>query len=207
MNFTSDYALFCIIISCLIELFCLYSGIVASALQAEGDATVCAFLDDEKNNRTEKYEQEWNGFWRFFNMLQFSNVFVAVSAVGINNMDYLSLPVHVRKAEDTAVSSSVAASDWDAISEIIDNDAKAFIELLKDTGIPVPDEDNIGYDVAGTNGAVIATVEIAWPDRKIAFLTEEQSAYREKLEQQGWKILTMLNAANIDIASLWGGDE
>ena len=185
----------------------IYSGIVAAALQSEGDATVCAVLEDEKNNRTEKYEQEWNGFWRFFNMLQFSNVFMAVSSTGINNMDYLSLPVHVHEVEDMAASSSVAISEWDAIIEIIDDDAKAFVDLLKDTGIPVPDEDNIGYDVAGTNGAVIATVEIAWPDRKIAFLTEEQSEYRENLEQQGWKILTILDAANSDIASVWGGYE
>ena len=54
---------------------------------------------------------------------------------------------------------------------------------------------------------MIATVEIAWPDRKIAFLTEEQSEYRENLEQQGWKILTILDAANSDIASVWGGYE
>ena len=132
---------------------------------------------------------------------------MAVSSTGINNMDYLSLPVHVHEVEDIAASSSVAISEWDAIIEIIDDDAKAFVDLLKDTGIPVPDEDNIGYDVAGTNGAVIATVEIAWPDRKIAFLTEEQSEYRENLEQQGWKILTILDAANSDIASVWGGYE
>ena len=103
--------------------------------------------------------------------------------------------------------SGIVSMDSPIIIEIIDDDAKAFVDLLKDTGIPVPDEDNIGYDVAGTNGAVIATVEIAWPDRKIAFLTEEQSEYRENLEQQGWKILTILDAANSDIASVWGGYE
>ena len=33
--------------------------------------TVCALLNDAIESRTDKYEAEWNGFWQFFNMMQF----------------------------------------------------------------------------------------------------------------------------------------
>ena len=43
----------------------IHSAILASELKAEGAVAVCAVLNDEKDLRTDKYEQEWNGFWRF----------------------------------------------------------------------------------------------------------------------------------------------
>ena len=43
----------------------IHSAILASELKAEGDVAVCAVLNDEKDHRADKYEQEWNGFWRF----------------------------------------------------------------------------------------------------------------------------------------------
>ncbi len=44
----------------------IHSAILASELKAEGAVAVCAVLNDEKDRRTDKYEQEWNGLWRFY---------------------------------------------------------------------------------------------------------------------------------------------
>lgn len=50
---------------------------------------------------------------------------------------------------------------WNAINELLfDDDAKAFVEIAKDAGVPAPDEDNIGYEVEGDDGEVVATVEM-----------------------------------------------
>ena len=87
-----------------------------------------------------------------------------------------------------------------------DDDAKAFVEIAKDAGVPAPDEDNIGYEVEGGDGEVVAAVEIAWPDRRIGFMTAEQAEDKEKLEKLGWRILNLLDAANMDVASYFGGD-
>ena len=96
---------------------------------------------------------------------------------------------------------------WDAIKEFLfDDDAKAFVDFARDAGVPAPDEDNIGYEVEGDDGEVVATVEIAWPEKRVGFMTIEQTEDKEKLEEMGWKILSLLDAADIDAASLFGGD-
>lgn len=135
----------------------IYSAILASELKAEGDVAVCAVLNDEKDHRTDKYEQEWNGFWRFHNLMQFADEFVAVSSTGMSRMNYLALPALVNAVSDPAVSATEIDDAWDAIIELMyDDDAKAFVELARDTGVPAPAEDNIGYEVEGDDGEVIA---------------------------------------------------
>ena len=185
----------------------IHSAILASELKAEGAVAVCAVLNDEKDLRTDKYEQEWNGFWRFHNLMQFSEEFIAVSSTGMSRMDYLALPVSVSAVSDPVVSVTEIDDTWDAIIELMfDDDAKAFVELARDAGVPAPDEDNIGYEVEGDDGEVIATVEIAWPDKHVGFMTADQAEDKEKLENMGWKIINLLDAADMDTASLFGGD-
>ena len=125
----------------------------------------------------------------------------------MSRMDYLALPVSVNAVSDPVVSVTEIDDAWDAIIELIyDDDAKAFVELARDAGISAPDEDNIGYEVEGDDGEVIATVEIAWPDKHVGFMTADQAEDKEKLENLGWKILNLLDAADMDTASLFGGD-
>lgn len=184
----------------------IHSGILAAELKKEGTVAVCAVLNDEKDCRTDKYEQEWNGFWRFNNLMQFAEKFIAVSSVGISHMDYLALPA-VCADSDVAAMMSEVDDAWSAIKELLfDDDAKKFVELAKDADVPAPDEDNVGYEVEGDDGDVIATVEIAWPDRRVGFMTAEQTVDKEKLEQLGWKILNLFDVADIDTASYFGGD-
>ena len=185
----------------------IHSAILASELKAGGAVAVCAVLNDEKDRRTDKYEQEWNGLWRFYNVMQFSDEFIAVSSVGMSHMDYLALPVAVNADSDTVAPVAAVDDAWNAIKELLfDDDAKAFVEIAKDAGVPAPDEDNIGYEVEGDDGEVVAAVEIAWPDRRIGFMTAEQAEDKEKLEKLGWRILNLMDAANMDVASYFGGD-
>lgn len=185
----------------------IHSAILASELKAGGAVAVCAVLNDEKDRRTDKYEQEWNGLWRFYNVMQFSDEFIAVSSVGMSHMDYLALPVAINADSDIVAPVAAVDDAWNAIKELLfDDDAKAFVEIAKDAGVPAPDEDNIGYEVEGDEGEVVATVEIAWPDRRIGFMTAEQAEDKKKLEKLGWRILNLLDIANMDVASYFGGD-
>ena len=182
-----------------------YAGILSSELKNEGDVSVCVVLNDDKDSRSDKYEQEWSGLWHFCNMMQFSDKFVAVASTGMTRMDYIVLPVTGAADVDSTANIAVVDSAWDAIKEILfDEDAKAFADVAKDAGIPAPDEDYIGHEVEGDDGEVIATIEIAWPDRRIGFLTTEQADDKEKLEELGWKIVRLIDAA--DAASIFGGD-
>lgn len=170
---------------------------------------MCVVLKDEIDVRTDKYEQEWNGFWRFFNVMQFGEKFIAVSSVGLTHMDYLALPVASdhHTEHETLPNNLASENAWKGILELLfDDEAKTFAELASSSGIPVPDEDNIGYEIEGEAGEVIATIEIAWPEKKIGFMTEEQSADHEKIKTLGWKILSLLDVSDQDIMKLFRGD-
>ena len=125
--------------------------------------------------------------WQFANMMQFGKEFtllvdLALFVVDDGRLHHLSETIRSDK--------SVA---WTNILELLfDDEAKDFARSASEAGIPAPDEENIGYEVDGPDGQVIATVEIAWPDRKIGFLTTEQLSDREHLEQNGWTIIDML---------------
>ena len=140
--------------------------------------------------------------------MQFADTFIAVSSVGVSRMDYLALPALANETCDLAEPPTTSVNEWDAIKEILfDNEAKAFVDYAKGAGIPAPDEDNIGFEVEGNSGEVIATVEIAWPDKHVGFMTADQMEDKEKLQDMGWKILNIFDAADIDIAGLFGGED
>ena len=184
-----------------------YAGILATVLKSEGAVAVCAVLKDEKGQRTDKYEQEWNGFWQFHNVMQFSDEFIAVSSVGMTQMDYLSLPIASADVTlSTGDDSQGVDEDWDAIMELLfDEDAKAFALQAKDEGVPAPNEDDIGYEVEGDEGEVIATIEIAWPEEKVGYMTADQLDDKEMIESMGWHIVDLLSVT--DAVKYFGGDK
>ena len=181
----------------------IYAGILPDQMKHGEQPAVCAVLKDEKENRSDRYEHEWNGFFHFSNVMQFAKDYIAVSSSGLEQVTYLNLPAF---AQAPVVSTDTVSDDgWAAILELLfDNDAKAFAEAARDEGIPAASEDNIGYEVEGSDGAIIATVEIAWPDLKIGFLTREQLEDKERLEAEGWQIIDLLNMK--DLKSAFGGD-
>lgn len=182
----------------------IHAGIIVKELKTGGAVAVCAVLNDEKDKRTDKYEAEWNGLWQFYNVMQFSREFIAVSFVGMTQMDYLALPI-VLNADVDLAESPMSGNSWNMIKELLfDDEAKAFVDMVKEQRMPVPSEDNIGFEVEGDNGEVVATIEIAWPDGKVGFMTAEQMEDKEKVQAMGWKIIDLIAAA--DAANLFGGE-
>lgn len=189
----------------------IYAGIMVIELKNQGPVSVCAVLNDEKDQRTDKYENEWNGFWHFSNIMQFSDLYIAVSSEGLQNMDYLALPL---PTSGDAISDTVEECTTDGWSDLLksemaqlfEEETLAFIDMAKNANIPAPTEDGIGYEVEGDDGEVIATIEIAWQDRKIGYLTADQLEDREVLENLGWKILSITDLAD-EVTFFEGGDK
>ena len=189
----------------------IYAGIIAGELKKQGPVTVCAVLNDEKDQRTDKYENEWNGLWHFTNIMQFSEQFIAVSSTGLQNMNYVALPIvdTFSTPFDEATAGMVVSDGWTELlksemAQLFEEETLTFIDMAKDAKIPVPTEDGIGYEVEGNDGEVVATVEIAWPDRKIGYLTVDQLEDKEVLESAGWKILSITDLAGA--ITLFGGE-
>ena len=175
---------------------------LAWMLKKQGPVTVCAVLNDEKDQRTDKYENEWNGLWHFTNIMQFSEQFIAVSSTGLQNMNYVALPIvdTFSTPFDEATAGMVVSDGWTELlksemAQLFEEETLTFIDMAKDAKIPAPTEDGIGYEVEGNDGEVVATVEIAWPDRKIGYLTADQLEDKEALESAGWKILSITDLA------------
>lgn len=185
----------------------IHAGVVKDQIKAGGGVAVCAVLKDEKDSRTDKYEQEWNGFWQFCNLMQFSDRFMAVSSIGMSHMDYLALPVTQAAVPADAAAENVGTNAWDEIRALLfDDDARTFVDMAKAANIPAPLEEHIGYEVEGADGEVIAAVEIAWPEKMLGFMTEDQLEDKEKLAAVGWKIFSVLDAADSEIFRMFGGE-
>ena len=172
--------------------FYAYAGILAAKMKADRNTpvSVCAVLDDRAEGRTEKYEQEWNGFWHFCNVMQFAKEFAAVSCTGLDAHTYVALPYGqaTAAAEDLRPAQD-SNENWAEIRGMLfDDTAKALAEQLETQGFPAPDE--AGYELADDAGEVIAEMEMVWMDRKVGYMTEEQMENRSKAEAAGWRIFT-----------------
>ena len=187
----------------------IYAGVSYEKLKMGGEVAVCAVLDDENAHRSEHYESEWNGMLQFSNIMQFGKEFIAVSKTGLKRMGYLSLPHESQEVDTVSPSGEIetdAGSEWQAVMELLfDEEAKSFAQAAAEAGIPAPSEDDIGYEIEGPDGEVIATVEIAWPQQKIGFMTVEQIEEKDQLEQAGWKIVDLINLS--DAVQIFGGED
>ena len=97
------------------------------------------------------------------------------------------------KALDASTEGSIEEQAWNnVLGNLFDDASKAFANAAREEGIPAPSDDNVGYEVEDGSGEVIATVEIAWPDQKLGYMTDEQLEDKDKLQAIGWKIFDML---------------
>ena len=119
--------------------------------------------------------------------MQFDPAFIGVSQNGLEQMTYLSLSVPSAPDPTPDLTESERDSWAEAFDMLFDEDAKKFAEKLRAKGI-APGE--IGYEVVDEYDEVVATVELAWPEQKLGFLTECQLEDKGKLEKLGWRILT-----------------
>lgn len=173
----------------------IYSGIDNKEMQSQRNALVISVLQDETNLRTDRYEQEWNGFWHFANVMQFSDRFMAVSTIGLKYHEYSKLPMTYEQEEP-----EVKLSPWMNVQEELnysDDDTQKFAIKMQDLQVACPD--SIGYEVTKESGAVCATVEIAWIEKKICYVTDDQIVDKEVLESLGWTVLDKNSEVDVKI--------
>lgn len=182
----------------------IYAGILAEAMKADNNAPilVCAVLDDRTSVRTDKYENEWNGFWQFANLMQFAERFIAVCTTGIEQLAYSQLSIFAAAAQVADAAPADTGDAWDDIHEILfETEAMDMAAKLRALGISAPDE--AGYELVNDSGEVLATIELAYTDKLIGFMTEEQAIDIDTAKAKGWKIFTASD--EIDV-TLFGGE-
>ncbi|MDD2503933.1 MAG: DUF1998 domain-containing protein, partial [Clostridia bacterium] len=171
----------------------IFSGIKVSELKNKKGAAlpiVCALLQDFSDSRTDKYEADWNGFWQFYNLMQFSDDFVGVTSVGIQQLIYSKLPIVDSLVQDSGVSIPSEIDEWSAIrEELFDDEAIELAVKLQSMKVRAPS--SVGYELMDANEAVIAECEMAWETEKVAALLMEQIENKEVFENAGWLVFTL----------------
>jgi DEAD/DEAH box helicase domain-containing protein len=81
-----------------------------------------------------------------------------------------------------------AQAEWDEVVELTDNTIHNLLHRLKENGWPVPEA---GYELAGLDGEIVASAELAWEELKIAFLIEDELACLYQFEQEKWRSYPM----------------
>ncbi|KSV16611.1 helicase [Dehalococcoides mccartyi] len=177
------------------------AGIAASEFKsqkANALPLVCSILDDVKETRSDTYESEWNGFWQFFNVMQFSSNFAAVSTTGVKQMVYDAIPINLSALPQAAKPAAVTDEKWSNILEqMFDDAAKECARKMIDLKISTPSA--VGFELVNSVGAVIAECELAWEELKIALLLPSQIDNRASFESNGWKVITIEDTFSSDM--------
>lgn len=164
-------------------LLSIYSGISQSKLRDNSShaPVVLAILEDREDKIKDNYQKEWNGFWNYFNLMQFLPEFIGVTRKGLEKSVYTVL-----KPNTTA---PVALNnEWDTLKEELGGKEECqFIDKISNLLIPHPKD--IFYDLDDGHGEVIALLTIAWPDQKICYLAQPEITNRAIIESLGWKVL------------------
>ncbi|GHV07913.1 DEAD/DEAH box helicase [Spirochaetia bacterium] len=166
-------------------------------LKTEAHCKTISLLDDKPESRTVHYEEEWNGFWHFFNIMQFLNDFNAVSQTGIELNVYSPLIQVFEQSKTTEPLDTIIDETWKDSLEYLAEEAKPATEKLILLGIKAPS--STGYELADESGAIIAEAELVWLDNKIAFLTDSQKEYTKTFIDKGWKVINRDSELTTDI--------
>jgi DEAD/DEAH box helicase domain-containing protein len=151
--------------------------------------SVFAVINDALDFRTHKFEAEWNGFWHFYNVMQFLPGFVAASQSGLNDGVYHSLPTLPLVAPPPILEVEETAASWLAVLEdLLDEKAQAAAKRFIDAGLPAPS--TVGYELLDSAEAVIAEAEMAWEGARIVWLLPEQEVYQAIITAADWLVIT-----------------
>ncbi len=173
-----------------------------AALTDRNKDEICVYMClDDNDTSTEEFEHDWNGLLRFMNVMQFSSCFAAVTKKGLNDNVYTVLAT--QNSASDIISTSYADTEWSSIYQLLfDESVIAFAKQLEQVKISPPDE--VGYELEQDGLGVVAEIEMAWIDKKIACLTENQLEYKGYLEENGWIVIDPKEETSINV---FGGNE
>ena len=150
---------------------------------------VCAILEDKVENRGDKYEADWNGFWHFYNMMQFSSKFMGLTNKGIEDGIYSAIKDKFTDDMSADYIDKILDNNWKQIFEqLFEEEAIEMANKLCDLKIEIPS--TVGYELTNSLGSVVGECELAWEEEKIAFLLKDQLNSKKEFSDRGWTTFT-----------------
>ena len=151
------------------------------ARHRQPDATgsfVLLTLNDAPSANIETFKASWNETLRLLNLYQFlPHVYACTLASGSS-----SAPVLLPKLSATQATTPSPDPLWQEIEELIlEETLLPALSRMQQARWPLPEA---GYELADSQGAVVAIAELAWIDRRIAVVLTESD--RTTFSNNGW---------------------
>lgn len=136
-------------------------------------AVVRLSFDSDKTDDSPEYQRKWRGFWSLYNMLQILPHFRATTPE-LGQQDYRCEEVEQITHQQTGLT-----------ADMLDDLDSAWVALLLNQPLLQPE---LFYEVTDNHGVVVdGNVEVAWPEQKVAILTEDYEELADNLNQWGWR--------------------
>ena len=136
--------------------------------------------DDETSRESPDYRPVWNGVLRLFNLLQFLPNAWWTTRLGVTRHVY---PEYVRV--DSAPPGDAPREEWKEALALVAPELRPAMEHWSGLDLPAPE---VGFELTGPEGRVIAEAELAWSDLKVAVLLAEQRVWAALFEEAGWTV-------------------
>ncbi len=137
---------------------------------------VALHLDDAAPAENRDYRREWNGVLQLHNLLQFLPNGWWTTASGVERDLYPELPI----VEPVAEAPDLGA--WAEAISLADPKVHPTMEELAAKGIPPPE---VGFELAGPEGEVVAEAELAWETERGAVLLAPEA--QQPFAEAGWR--------------------
>ncbi len=131
---------------------------------------VALHLDDAAPPESQDYRREWNGVLRLYNLLQFLPNGWWTTTSGVERDLYPELPPP--DLDPDPGTETPDRSEWAEAMSLADAGLHSTMEALAAGGIPPPD---VGFELAGPGGEVVAEAELAWEAARGAVLLSPEA--------------------------------
>ena len=157
----------------------------AAVEQGDPDGMRAAvYLRDDTDGRARgDYRRVWNGVLRLFNLLQFLPGAWWTTRKGIEERLYDALD----GVSDPARAPGEVEALWKEALELVAPDLLPVLEALSRGGAPPPE---VGFELCGEDGVVLAEAELAWPERRVAALWPDEPEQAGALVSAGWRVVS-----------------
>ena len=135
-------------------------------------------LDEGQSSDKENWKRTWRESLRLANLLQFVDGFEWGTCRGEAAGKYQWM---VEKMPPVAAHPGSWASD----SSLVAREFRGLCAELAALGVPKPE---FGFELAAESGEIVATAELAWPERRLALLLDAEMNGMKFFMEEGWKI-------------------
>ena len=169
------------------DLFTAFPLVAVEQGDPDAAAVVLHLHDDQASRQSDGYRRIWNGILRLFTLVQFLPGAWWTTRVGVERDIYPEFPPPAESPTLHQPASGLSAGDWEDATELAAPEVHDLLRELSGRGAPVPE---VGFELVGAGGAVLAEAELGWPAHRVAVLLANQQADVAAFKVAGWQAFT-----------------